>query len=158
MDAGLSFRVADALNSLGYPVTCVFRSFPDYPGPRHGQCRAPDEVIAEWCAKTEHVLVSTDEDFRGKWVRNGLLATHGVEVIAFQKDLITLRTQHERITRLFSVWEDLLRLNPYGHRVWIQGNANRPVESRQRNRGSARRPSPTGQRQRASRSRTAAQQ
>jgi hypothetical protein len=122
--------VADALNSLDYPITCVFRSFPDYPGPKVGQCRAPDEVIAEWCAKTEQVLVSTDEDFRGKWVRNGLLATHGVEVIAFDRDLPGLRFQHERLTRLLPVWEQVLSQNPYGYRVWIQGSRGQPVESK----------------------------
>jgi hypothetical protein len=42
--------------------------------------------------------VTTDQDFRGKWVRNGLLAKHGIEVIAFDRDVPGLRTQHERIT------------------------------------------------------------
>jgi hypothetical protein len=142
--------VADALNSVGYPIICAFRAFPDYPGPQHGQCRAPDEVIAEWCAQTEHVLISTDEDFRGKWVRNGYLAQHGAEVIAFAKDLPTLRRQHERITRLFPIWEQALSRNPYGYRVWIQGSATQPVESKSRTRkAKTRRPSPTGQRQHA---------
>ena len=146
--------MADALNSVGYPITCAFRALPDYPGTKHGQCRAPDEVVAEWCAKTEYVLIATDEDYRGKWVRNGLLALHGVEVIAFDKDLATLRRQHQRITRLFPVWEQALSLNPYGHRVWIQGSANRPTESKSKHRSgnaaaAARRPSSSAQRRRA---------
>jgi len=65
--------VADALHSLDYPITCAYKAFPEYPGPKLGQCRAPDDVIASWCAQTEHVLVSTDEDFRGAGYATGCL-------------------------------------------------------------------------------------
>jgi hypothetical protein len=117
--------VADALNSVGYPITHVVTAFPLNVGKRSGQNRTPDEEIARWCAQTETVLVSTDEDFRGKWVRLGVLSTLGVEAIVFDHDLEGLRLQHERITKHFPVWEMELGRQPYGHRVWNQGVRNR---------------------------------
>jgi hypothetical protein len=92
-----------------------------------GQNRTPDNVIAHWCAQTEHVLVTTDEDFRGRWLRSGLLAAAGVEVITFDHDIPGLRQQHARITKHFPWWEGELCKRPYGHRVWIQRQRNPPT-------------------------------
>jgi hypothetical protein len=132
--------VADALNSVGYPLTHVNNAFPQNVGRRPGQNRTPDEEIARWCAQTETVLIATDEDFRGKWVRLGVLANAGVEVIVFDHDLEGLRVQHERITKHFSVWEQELARQPYGYRVWRQGLRSL-------------RPTPVGNKRRRSRSR-----
>ncbi len=151
MDAGLSYRVADALQSVGYPVTHVVNAFPKNVGDRSGQNRTADEEIARWCAQTGTVLVSTDEDFRGKWVRLGVLSNLGVEAIVFDHDLEGLRVQHERITRHFPTWEMELGRQPYGHRVWRQGVRNRIrlMPSTGRRRPARSRPSPpTAARQR----------
>lgn len=111
---------------MGLPVTHVVRALPAYAGPVEGQSRAPDEVIAPWCARTEHVLVTIDEDFKGRWIRSGLLAEHGVEVIVFDRDIIGLAEQHHRITMHLPHWQDELSGAPYAHRVWLQTRKQRP--------------------------------
>ena len=110
-----------------YPITHVVDALPQYRGPLAGQSQATDAEIAQWCGQTEHVLVTIDTDFSGRWVRSGLLAVHGVEVIVFDRDIPGLRNQHARITRHFDAWQDALRRQPYLHRVWIQGKRIEPV-------------------------------
>jgi hypothetical protein len=117
--------VASALNSVDYPLIHVNDAFPQ--NIVHTKFnKTPDEDLARWCAQTQHVLVSTDEDFQGKWVRSGLLRDEGVEVIWFTGDLVGIREQHHRITRHFPSWELELGRQPYGHRVWIQATALAP--------------------------------
>lgn len=112
--------MADALALVGHPIIHVVSALPHRAGPLAGQCNATDAEIAEWCAKTENVLVTSDSDFRGRWVRNGLLVKHGVEVVAFDKDVAGLIEQHRRVTRHMPYWHDTLNRQPYSHRVWIQ--------------------------------------
>lgn len=113
--------MAEALKLCGYPITHVTEVLPGGATAVPGRNRTPDDVIASWCARTEHVLVTIDEDFRGKWLRSGLLASAGVEVITFDREVAGLRAQHERITKHFPWWEQELSKQPYGHRVWTQG-------------------------------------
>jgi predicted nuclease of predicted toxin-antitoxin system len=109
-----------------YPITHVYRALPDYVGPQVGQCQAPDQEIAKWCAQTEHVLVTPDKDFWGRWIRSNLLASHGVEVIVFSEVIAGLQEQHRRVTKHLPAWEETLGPNRYGHRVWVQTTRLRP--------------------------------
>jgi hypothetical protein len=115
-------------------------------GKSTGQSLAPDDQIAEWCAKTEYVLVTLNsQDFAGygRWVRNGLLAKHGVEVIVYDRDIKGLQEQHRRLTANLERWTQALETFPYGHRVWDQGLRGPPkqVVGARRKRG-ARNPAP----------------
>ncbi len=87
--------------------------------------------------------MTTDEDFRGRWVRSGLLQAHNVEVVVFTKDPKGLREQHARVTRHLPYWEQELSRQPYGFRVWEQGNPLAPSMRRgQPRRQRARSPRP----------------
>ena len=127
LDANLSYKVGDALALVELPIIHVYRALPQHQGPVVGHCHAPDEVIAPWCAKTQHVLVTIDEDFKGRWLRSGLLAAHGVEVIVFDKDIPGLTAQHLRITTCLPWWQRTLEPHPYGHRVWLQTRKRVPI-------------------------------
>ena len=72
--------MAEALKLCGYPITHVTEVLPGGATGVPGRNRTPDDVIASWCAHTGRALVTIDEDFRGKWLRSGLLANAGVEV------------------------------------------------------------------------------
>ena len=85
-----------------------------------GQNKAADGKIAEWCAENQRVLVTVDSDFSGRWLRTGLLAQHGVEVIVFMKDIEGLSLQYQLIAKHLPMWQALLRPKPYGYRVWDQ--------------------------------------
>jgi hypothetical protein len=103
-----------------------------------GQSPTADEVIARWCAATEWVLVTTDEDFRGRWWRSGLLRDHGVEVIVFDRDIAGLSEQHRRITLHYGDWQATLAANKYGFRVWRQGSKGPPRPLQRPSRGGVR--------------------
>ncbi len=118
--------MAGALALVEHPVIHVVDAFP-HKVPLPGRCSAEDGEIAEYCAKTEHVLITTDKDFQGRWVRSQLLARHGTEVIVFSEELAGLAEQHRRITALMPVWGALLRRDPYGHRVWSQAPKGPPT-------------------------------
>ena len=94
-----------------------------------GQTKIPDADIAKWCAANQNVLVTADQDFKGRWMRSGLLGTHGVEVIVFMRDLEGLSFQHATITKYLPNWQGTLSLDPYGYRVWDQP-LNRPMRLR----------------------------
>ena len=122
--------MADALASVGEPVIHVSK-VPGFEGDVAGQSPADDETIAKWCAATGRVLVTCDEDFRGRWVRSGLLERHGVEVIVFDEELAGLRAQHREITRHLPHWQQELGLHQPGHRVWLQSrHRNAPRQRR----------------------------
>ncbi len=93
---------------------------PEYTTGTPGQNNAPDPVIAERCANQRIVLVTTDSGFRGRWLRSGVLANHGVEVIVFTQDLVGLPEQHRIITKHLPRWKSELGRNRYGYRVWQQ--------------------------------------
>lgn len=148
LDANLSYRIAQALQLVEQPVMHVWDALPHRQTGTPGQSRATDEEIARWCAQTEHVLVTVDEDFRGRWVRSGVLAAEGVEVIVFNRPPIGLDEQHLEVTRHLPYWKSTLEKSPYQHRVWAQGSTlgprllqgrNRRKRSRGRSSGSVRR-------------------
>ena len=125
----MSYLIARALAVVDYPISHVYdvAEFEQYRTPILGQCRAPDELIAEYCGTNEIVLVSIDSEFRGKWVRSGVLRKENVEVIVYP-DLIGLRTQVERVVLCYPHWQAALTQRPYGFRVWTYGKqANQRV-------------------------------
>lgn len=141
LDAQLSYRVAKALQLVGWPVVHV-SEVPELQQADTvaGQCRAEDPDIAAWCARQGRTLITSDEDFRGRWVRSGELEKHGVEVIVFERELAGLQKQHERITAQMPVWGRTLGPYPPGHRVWVQGEKRQPrlqegLRRRRRSRG-----------------------
>jgi hypothetical protein len=89
-------------------------------------------------------LVTIDSagfSFNGRWVRTGLLARHGVEVIVFDRDIKGITEQHRRLTAHLPYWQSELERQPYGYRVWHQGKPLKPNMSvgqrrRQRSRSS----------------------
>jgi predicted nuclease of predicted toxin-antitoxin system len=108
-------------------VLHVWEAMPSKRGRLKGQCNATDEEIAKFCATTEYVLVTTDSDFNGRWVRSGLLREHNVEVIVFVTELPGLAEQHRRITSHLPHWEQELSRQPYGFRVWEQDRRLKPT-------------------------------
>ena len=105
----------------------VWEAMPSKRGRLKGQCNAADEEIAKFCATAEYVLVTTDTDFNGRWVRSGLLKEHNVEVIVFITELPGLTEQHRRITAHLPYWEQELSRLPYGFRVWEQDRRLKPT-------------------------------
>ena len=84
-----------------------------------------DKEIVAWCAGHAHVLVTSDGDFKGRWIRSGLLASHGVEVIVFNQDIQGINNQQCRITKHLPEWQSDLEGQPYAHHVWIQHKKRR---------------------------------
>jgi len=121
LDAQISYRVADALALVGLPFLHVSK-VPGFGDPAvRGRAPVEDADIAKWCGVTGRILVTADGDFKGRWVRSGLLARHGAEVIVFTEELVGLREQHLRITTGYSHWPARLAAHQAGHRVWLQG-------------------------------------
>jgi predicted nuclease of predicted toxin-antitoxin system len=114
------------LQIVRQPVTHVTMALPKSRTGTRGQSQASDHEIARWCARTEHVLVTVDEDFRGRWVRSGVLAAEGVEVIVFNSQPVGLAEQHELVTKHLRHWMSTLSRSPYQHRVWAQGSTLAP--------------------------------
>lgn len=112
--------MAKALAIVELPFIHVTDALPAPPGTPRGRLPRPDPDIAKWCGMTNYVLVTIDADFHTRWVKSGLLAAHGVEVIVFAADLKGLDEQHARVTRHYPYWQSELGLNPYVHRVWVQ--------------------------------------
>ncbi len=111
--------MAEALALVEHPFVHVSEVLPS-PSLPSGQAGASDEEIAAWCADDVSVLVTTDSDFKGRWIRSGLLARHGVEVIVFNRDIPGLGNQHLRITTHLPAWQSELERQPYAYRVWVQ--------------------------------------
>jgi hypothetical protein len=110
--------VADALAPF-WPV-CHVRVHPMNTAKTVGQCNVQDQDVAPWCSDNGLVLVTIDAGFATRWVKSGLLANHGVEVIVFAKDIKGPRAQHEAITRHLPHWMETLGKVTYGFRVWEQ--------------------------------------
>lgn len=117
--------MADALALVEHRVMHVC-TLPGNTAATPGCCDIADEEIAEWCAREKQTLVTIDEDFRGRWVRTGLLKKFGVEVIVFDKDVKGLDEQHRRITLHLPYWHLALGPGPYAYRVWTQTHKNAP--------------------------------
>jgi hypothetical protein len=111
--------VADALALVGYSFMHVHQ-LPGNTAPIPGQCDLDDSAIAIWCGKANRVLVTCDQDFRTRWLKSGLLAREGVEVIVFSRNIAGLAEQHRRVTLHLPDWIKLLEQQGYGHRVWEQ--------------------------------------
>jgi len=92
-----SYKVAGALKLVEHPVIHV-NDVLESGTLTFGQNDTPDEIIAEWCGPSQHVLVTVDADFRGRWLRSGLLAAHRVEVVVFSSDVPGLANQHATIS------------------------------------------------------------
>jgi hypothetical protein len=118
--------VAKALALVEHPIMHV-TELPGHPSNVVGQSPVPDDEIARFCGRTAHVLVTIDRDFQGRWIRSGLLKEHGVEVIAFDRDIKGLDEQHRRITEHLRYWHAELGKLPYGHRIWLQTTRRHPV-------------------------------
>jgi hypothetical protein len=129
LDANLSHKVARALRLVELPFAHVADVFG---GAVTGQSPVEDEVIARWCGTGGHVLVTIDGDFRARWVRSGLLATHDVEVIVFHRDILGLAEQHRRVTLAYEGWVQALCRHDAGHRVWEQRARGSPTLMRRR--------------------------
>lgn len=145
LDANLSYKTAEALALVEEPVIHVVKALPQFAGPVPGNCSAPDEKIAEWCGATSHVLVTIDTDFIGRWIHSRLLATYGVEVIVFDRDLKGLPEQHRRVTAHLPHWQYELGRQPYAFRVWEQGVSARPRLREGKKRRQRARMQPAGQ-------------
>jgi hypothetical protein len=120
LDADISYKVAAALATVELPFLHVTEAIPPPPGTPRGRQPAPDPEVAKWCGQAQYVLVTIDTDFWSRWVKTGLLANCGVEVIVFNEDLKGLEAQHSRVTRHYAFWQETLGKSPYAHRVWSQ--------------------------------------
>lgn len=120
LDANLSVKVAQALRTVDHDVQHVSEIAALGVGRVRGQQPAEDPDIADYCARTETVLVTIDSDFRGRWVKSGTLSRAGVEVIVFTKDLKGLPEQHRIVTGCLPGWYQDLGRQPYAHRIWDQ--------------------------------------
>ena len=133
--------MADSL-ALVWPVQHI-RTHPENTSDVEGQCNVVDERVAPWCAENGLVLVTIDSGFQARWVKTGLLAQNGLEVIVFSQDLKGPREQHSRISRHLPHWIETLNEYDYGYRVWSQGPQNKPeirIGGKRKRPVSARRP------------------
>ena len=119
LDANLSYRVAAAVD----PSTANVIHISQVAGlsvDAIGRSDAPDESVARWCAANEVVLVTCDDDFRGRAPRASELTRCGAEVIVFSYQVTGLQNQVDTIARRIASWKQTLEALPYGERVWIQ--------------------------------------
>lgn len=119
LDANLSYRVADALKIVRLRYEHVSK-VPGMGDSKVGISRAPDETIAKWCGATGHVLITVDDDFKGRRARTRLLTTLGAEVIVLSFQPIGLEEQHRAITHFRPKWLTTLCEEDSGERVWEQ--------------------------------------
>jgi hypothetical protein len=137
LDANLSYGVAEALAMVQFPFVHVSVAMPQGATGIKGQSRTPDLEIAPWCALTEHVLVTCDEDFRGQWDRGGQLAQHGTEVIASAVSKL-LSTAPIRSRSSWTTWMKQLvhwKKQRQKHEPEDQQEAARPGYDHHRHRG-----------------------
>ncbi|MDE0162660.1 MAG: DUF5615 family PIN-like protein [Acidimicrobiaceae bacterium] len=125
LDANLSFRVAEAIDPNVADVIHVSRVAALASSAR-GRSDASDEDVARWCAANERVLVTCDDDFRGRRARTSGLTELGLEVIMFVAQLRGLQYQIDTIARRVTAWQDHLGVLLYGPRTWIQYSRGRP--------------------------------
>ena len=124
LDANLSFRVAEAIDPNVADVIHVSR-VAALAATARGRSDASDEDVARWCAAHERVLVTCDDDFRGRSARTAGLTELGLEVIVFVAELRGLHNQIDTISRRVTAWQDQLGVSPYGPRAWIQYSRGR---------------------------------
>lgn len=126
LDANLSYRVSDALQTVELPFLHVSQ-VPGFGSDITGHSPADDETIAKWCAATGRILVSVDDDFKGRSTRTSLLTTLGAEVLVLSWQPRGLQEQHHAITTFYPRWCETLAQSPSGQRVWIQNRRGAPV-------------------------------
>jgi hypothetical protein len=104
---------------MGLPFKHVFDvpEFEMYRTSVVGQTQVPDTDIAQHAADNQLVLITFDNDFRAKWVRLGVLAKCGVEVIVLPQ-VPGLDGQLLKIAQGFPHWLTTLGKQPYSYRVW----------------------------------------
>ena len=124
LDANLSFRVAEAIDPNVADVIHVSR-ITALASAARGRSDASDEDVARWCATHERVLVTCDDDFRGRTARTAGLTELGLEVIVFVAQMRGLRNQTDTISRRVNAWQDQLGALPYGPRAWVQYSRGR---------------------------------
>ena len=119
LDANLSYRVVDAVDPGIADMIHVSRVAMLASSVR-GRSDVPDQAVARWCAEHERVLVTCDDDYRGRTARTRALANLGLEVIVFVYELSGLETQVDTIRRRIPQWQQHLAGVPYGPRVWLE--------------------------------------
>lgn len=128
LDANISYRVADALSLVTWPVTHV--SLVEELGSDDflpGRSDATDADIGRWCGETRTVLITLDDDFNARRARAWTMADEGAEVVLLEYDVRGVRQPHAEITRLLPVWERELGRYEYGPRLWRQTRNRKPV-------------------------------
>jgi len=124
LDANLSYRVSAALKTVRLPFLHV-SELPGFESDVAGRSPAKDEEIAKWCSETGWILVTIDDDFKGRTARTKLLTSLGAEVVVFAWQPIGLAEQHRVVTKYYHRWLiDLAALVP-GQRVWLQAKRGR---------------------------------
>lgn len=111
--------MAEAIGPLVADVVHVSR-VESLTGVSRGRSNAPDNEVARWCVGNERVLVTCDDDFRGRTDRTASLTESGLEVIVFVSELRGLHNQIDTVSRRAVHWQDRLGDLPYGPRVWLQ--------------------------------------
>ena len=124
LDANLSFRVAEAIDPSIADVIHVSR-IAALASTARGRSDASDEDVARWCAANERVLVTCDDDFRGRNARTTGLTETGLEVIVLVAQLRGLQNQIDTISRRVTAWQRHLDAMPYGPRAWVQYSRGR---------------------------------
>lgn len=98
---------------------------PDFSVDVIGRSDASDEEIALWCGVNERVIVTCDDDFRGRARRTSALTQCGAEVIVFAYQIRGLQNQIDTVARCVTSWQKRLAVLPYEGRVWIQNRKGR---------------------------------
>ena len=124
LDANLSYRVSDSLKVVDLPFLHVSQ-LPGFGSDVAGRSPAADEEIAKWCSASGWILVTVDDDFKGRTTRTRLLTTLGAEVVVLDWQPLGLQEQHREITRLYHRWVQDLSSEAAGQRVWLQKRTGR---------------------------------
>lgn len=126
LDAPLSYRVSSAFKVIELPFLHV-SEIPGFEGDIPGQSPASDEKIAKWCAAMNRIIVTVDDDFKGRSARNKLLTTLGAEVVVLDWQPLGRAEQHRVITYYYHRWIEELAEQPTGTRVWVQKQRGRAL-------------------------------
>jgi hypothetical protein len=119
---------------MGLPFRHVFEvpEFERYRTTVVGHTKVPDPEIAQHCADNELVLITFDDDFRAKWVRLGVLAKCGVEVIVLPQ-MAGIDGQLLKVAQCYQNWLRVLGNHPYSYRVWSHDRRSRIPQLRRKN-------------------------